>query len=627
MNKATLNLFNGIQVEKKVKKSRNDFMARTIPSGFVLSPSVAEIADENLIKQIEEVIGISGTKANASFHKSWKVIKDTPQEELWIQAMIHYLTTYGFQSMGMYRDDTIYIPNEQLKLPEITKEIKLVVIKGMTQDEVLDGIFDLASGVALKEETLQDIMNIVEGQEKLNIPWDAEIIENIQNRELKGKLYDQYDIVPSEPVEYLRFVINKITDESLLIKNDHLIETIKELDSKLHQKELDRLLEKAPNNLAEIFFRFKPIFLALKSISKNKTFFNRLRKKANTLHKPMPEDYLNSITSKIKNGDEILLRDFKGELAKVNIFRKIRLAYALKYRTKSNKGIVYKVRNGRGFATEFEFSKHAEAEKYLKIVVKAITDDLNVKGETIYIPEYINYALPATEKMFLGNFPAGTYISVKEDMLVGVHWFNTNKTVDLDLSTISASGKTGWDSSYSSEEKGVLFSGDVTSAPEPDGASELFYIRKGVTEDKIVMMNYFNHREGDEVEMKLLVAQEKVDNLGKNYMVDVNRIIGSTNVNVSKKQNILGLITTVDKENRFYFSGVSVGGSITASNSEQATISREYLVNSLVDSLDFKEILTKAGANVVSKKPEKGEYLDLSPEALEKGSIINLLQN
>lgn len=624
MNKATLNLFNAIQSDSKTK-AKDLMFEKTIKHGFVFAPDFKGVIDDALIETVSEVIGISGVKANASFHKSWKIIKDTPQEELWIQAMVHYMTTYGFQAMDMYRDETIFIPNEELDLPEIKDDIKLIVINSFSEAEIFNGFVKLTSGVALKEETLQDLMTIVEGQKN---QWDAEFINSVQNREMKSKLYDYYDIVPSEPVEYLRFLISKITDESLLIKNDYLIQKIKQVDTKLHQRTLDKLLKKAPSNLAEIFFRFKPIFLALKSISGNKTFFNQLRKKANNIHKPVPEDFLNSVTSKIKNGEKLLQKDLKEELEKVNIFRKIRLAYALKYRTKDNNGIVYKVRNGRGFATKFEFSGYQkDAEKYLKIVVKAIENDLNVKGKTIYIPNNINYALPATEKMFTGNFPTGSYVSIPEDMMVGVHWFNTDKTVDLDLSTISASGKTGWDSTYSSESHGVMFSGDVTSAPKPKGASELFYIKKGVTEDKIMMLNYFNFYEGDKVDMKLLVAHEKTNKFGENYMVDVNNIVVSTNVNVNKKQNVLGLITSVDGENRFYFAGVSVGSGITASDDEQATISREYLVNSLVDTLDFKEILVNAEAIVVDEKPEDEEFIDLSPEALDKTTIINLINN
>ncbi|HEA46440.1 MAG TPA: hypothetical protein ENH99_01525 [Candidatus Pacearchaeota archaeon] len=620
MDKATLNLFNAIQTDNK-KKSENTLLMETVKHGFVWTREVAYIADEKLIETISDVVGISGEKANNAFHKSWKIIENTPQEALVLQAILHYMTTYGFEALGMYSNEAIYIPNEKLEIPEITDDLKLVVIKGLTAKEIMAAIIELGSGIALKEETLKDIMTIIEHNK-----YDASLIESIKNRELRARLYDFFDLAPQDPLEYLRYLVSKLTEESLLIKNNFLIEKIKECNTTLHQRTLEKELAKAPANLAEIFFRYKPIFLAFKTISKDKTFFNQLRKKANKLHKPLPEDYLNNVTSKIKHGKKVDTLTLREELEKVNIFRKIRLAYALKFRTKDNSSIVYRIRNGRGFATEFGFNRQKEAEKVLKIVTEAIEGDLNdIKGKTIYIPDNINYALPSTEKQFTGNFPTGSYVSVPKDMVVGIHWENTGKIVDLDLSTVSASGKTGWDSYYKTEGDKILFSGDITSAPKPKGASEFFYIKEGETEHKIMMVNYYNFKKGDEVITKIIVAHEEPNNFEKDYMVDINNIIATANMNITKKQNILGLIVRVNNENRFYFAGVSVGNSITSSyRNEHSTYAREYLVSSLVDTLDFKEILEGAGAKVVSKKPKK-DFIDLSPEALDKTTIINLI--
>ena len=274
----------------------------------------------------------------------------------------------------------------------------------MTADEILDKIIELGSGIALMQETLKDIMTIVEFNK-----YDSEFVEKIKNRELKALLFDYYGIVPKEPVEFLRHLISKLTDESLVIKNKYLINKIKESNGKF----LDELLKQTPNNLAEIFFRFKPLFLAMKSISKNKTFFNRLRKKANELHKPLPEDYLNNVTMRIKR-NSLNLDFLKKKLGTATIFRKIRLAYALKFRENVGDSIVYQIRNGRGWATGF----HCEGnvEDALNVVSDSIVNDIrsNVEGKTIYIPENVNYALPATEKQFTGYLPTGSYVSVRQ---------------------------------------------------------------------------------------------------------------------------------------------------------------------------------------------------------------------
>ncbi len=617
-NDATLRLFNGIQVDEKNSRYPvdEDLLKRTIKNGYILDPAIAP--DKKLLKEIEKIAGISGEKANASFHKSWSVIRDTPREALWMQAIIHYMTTYGFESMGIYSEDTVYIPHEKLDIPEIKNDIPLIVIRAMTSGEILERIIQLGgSGIALMRETLDDILSIIAANS-----YEGDFAEQIKNRELKALLYDHYGMVPREPVEFLRHLISKLTDESLIIKNDYLIEKIKGSNGKF----LDELLKKAPDDLASIFFRFKPLFLAMKSISRNRSYFNRLRKQADKLHKPLPEDFLNSITARIKN-NALDLKKLEEKLREVPVFRKIRLAYALKFREDAGDSIVYRVRNGSGWATDFNWE--GDTGRALDLVTDSVIKDIRKKaeGRTIYLPEGIHYALPATEKQFTGFFPTGSYISIPEDMIVGIHWFNTGeKRVDLDLSTISAQGKTGWDSSYTSEGKNVLFSGDMTDAPEPDGASELFYFKEGSREPKIMLVNYFNFNPGDEVEAKIIVAREKPQNFGGNYMVDPNNLIATANVNIRKKQNILGLIVNVEGDNRFYFANINIGNSVTAYRNDHSAHARRYLVKRMVGSLDFRNILEKAGAVLVTEKPGQGsDFIDLSPEGLDKSSIIDLV--
>lgn len=613
MQTATLRLFNAIQVNDRAAKFRSrDTLERSIRNGYILDPAVR--ANDVTLETIESIIGISGEKANAAFHKSWAVVRDTPMEILVTQQILHYITTYGFEALGVFRDETVFIPHEVLGLPQIKESIPLTVIKAMTGLEILGAIISLGSGIALSQETLDDIMVFVKAGD-----YNGGFVAEIGNRELRALLYDFYGLVPIEPTEFLRYLINKLTGESLLIKNNFLIEKIKGSDSIL----LDALLEDAPNNLASIFFRFKPLFLAMKIISGNKTFFNRLRKDANRLHRPMPEDYLNSVTAQIKGGrlDTLVLAE---RLERASVFRKIRLAYALEYRLSPGDSIVYRVRNGRGWVTGFEWPAglKEQTQRAQDIVLMSITSDIreNVEGKTIYIPPNVHYALPATEKQFTGHLPTGSFVSVPEDLIVGIHWQNTDKRVDLDLSVISGSGKIGWDASYRSGSRDALFSGDVTDAPAPLGASELLYLKRSVREPKVLMVNYFNFDEGDQVECKIIVAHEQAKSLDKNYMVDVSNIVATANITLAKRQAILGLVA----ENRVYFANVSVGNSITSVNNDQATGTRRFLEKSLTSSLRLGDVLAAAGAVVVDERPS-GEYVDLSPEALDKTTIIDLI--
>lgn len=635
METSLLRLFNAVLVDNKEEKpSVSRFIERGIKNGYILSPYID--ASVSLLNTIEKVVGISGEKANASFHKSWSVINDATIEQLVIQQIVHYITTYGFERLGIYSEDTVYIPHEVLELPEITDNLPLTVIKGMTKQEILENILVLAaSGIALSTDTLTDIMTVIKA-----LDYTAMFVPQVRNRELKALLYDFYNIAPTEPVEYLRYVITKLTGKSLLIKNDELISEIKIADEDV----LDNLLKLAPKDLASIFYRFKPLFLAMKSISNNKTFFNRLRKDAVTLHKPLPEDYLNTITAKIKNDVEFNFSSFDKKLHDANTFRKIRLAYALSNRLHAGDSIVYKVRNGRGWATDFAWKDELNGftANMLALVISSIADDIKpkVEGKIIYIPSTIHYALPATEKQFLGNIPANSYVSVPHDMLVGIHWTNLDKAekeedwygygntvrVDLDLSMLSLNSKYGWDGWYRSDSENILFSGDMTDAHKPKGASEFFYIKNTVDEAKTLYANYYNFRKSGVV-CKLIIASEKVTNLSQNYIVNVNNIIASANINLTKKQNLLGIIMNVDKENRFYFSNTSIGDSITTRNSEISKRVNKFMEDSLHNTIDFIDILKRTGATIVSERPElaETEYIDLSPESLDKTTFIKLL--
>ena len=615
MNSATLRLFNSVFVDnfKESHEIPQDILGRTIQNGYILDPRIRP--DAKLLDEIEEIVGISGEKANAAFHKSWRVVQDTPMAVLVMQQIFHYITTYGFEFLGVYSEDTVYIPHEKLELPDIQEDIPLTVVKAMDKAALENAVLSLASsGIALSEQSLKDIMTIVESGIVELSDTDA-----IKNRELKAMCNDYYGVVPTEPVEFLRHLISKLTDETLVIKNEYLIGKIKEANGKF----LDELLRDAPDDLASIFFRYKPLFLAMKSVSRNKTFFNRLRKQADALHKPLPVDYLNSITSQIKN--KVLDIDtLEQKLQHATIWRKIRLAYALNYRLYAGDAIVYRVRNGRGWATEFEWprGKKTITRSARDVVIGSIVDGIKdgVDGKTIYIPSNIDYALPASEKQFTGFIPSGSYVTVPEDMIVGIHWANTDMRVDLDLSVVGVSGKVGWDSAYRSGDLAVLFSGDMTDAPSPQGATELFYLKRGDQEPRIMFVNFYNFGDGAEVEAKIIVAHEKPANFGQNYMVDVGNIIAQSIVNVNKKQNILGLILG----DKFYFYNTSVGNSITSRSAGPATLARTYLVDSLINSIGLQDILTKAGANVVDKRPDS-DYVDLSPEALDKTTFLDLM--
>ena len=295
--------------------------------------------------------------------------------------------------------------------------------------------------------------------------------------------------------------------------------------------------------------------------------------------------------------------------------------------------ILYKIRNGKGYATDFSFENKDEARRVLTMVIDSIIADLkeNVEGKKIYIPGYVKYALPATEKQFTGDFPSGTCIISPKDMVAGIQWKNTeDHRIDLDLSLINITGnKIGWDAAYRSDGGSILFSGDITDAHRPKGASELFAIRKQSKQEYLMFVNFFNYMEDVEVPFNIVVAQEKITRAVKNHVLDPNNIMAIAKSKIDERQKVLGLLVVTTGECRFYFSEIGIGRSISVGGGNNyVEHSLLYLSNFYRNMMNLGELLSAAGAIVLTSIDDSENIdidIDLSPNNLEKDKIIKLL--
>lgn len=619
VNAETVRLFNSILVgTKDVPTLSEETLLRGVQNGYFLDQHIE--ATEEVLSAIEANVGVSGEQVNKTLHKSWKTVSDTPIEILVAQQMFHYITTYGFQTLGVYSEDTIYIPSENLEIPnvEASKGLSLVFIKSVTENELYNKVVELvSSGIALSKQSVEDAFVIID-----HMCWDESIVVKVKNRELKSKLYEHFGIAPSDPEDFVRYAVQKLTGETLVIKNKKLVNLIKESDAAV----VHELVTLAPKDLASVFYRFKPLFLAMKSAANgfDRAFFNRLRKDAVAMHKPQKEDFLNSVTSRIKNGQS--LDGLGGALASANTFRKIRLLNALRMREEGSNKVVYSVRNGSGWVSDQSWPKGKKTalNAAKKAVFKSIVADLRgLKGKTVYIPEGVNYTAPATEKQFTGNIPFGSSVSVNGDMIVGIYWEDNGRPVDLDLSFTNMSGsKTGWDGSYRNSD--MLFSGDFTSAP--NGAAESFYV-KGKKVNGIFMVNHYNRggyylgdKDADDlVHAKIFVGQDKLKNNHSNYTMNPNNLVLSADIEIDSKQSAMAIM----KDNTVYFVGRNIGSGISAKGG-LVDDSRDFYVRSLERMVTMEDLLTASGAKIVRDSSEEVD-IDLSFGNVDKSTFVKLL--
>lgn len=633
---------------------------------------IPNTADKEIVNEAIKQYGKDGKKWNETFHKDFEIVKNAPIEDLIAQQMIHYITTYGFESLGFYDSDLVYMPNEKLEIPELDKDssVEFITIKPITEAELTEKLMVLlTSGIALSEQTIKDIM-------VLSDYIDKDRFDEISNREIKTALYDKYNIMPRNPEEFLRFLIFKTTGNTLKIQDSNTINSIKDCDKKLAFKMLKSYIDNTPNGyskLSSIFLRNKNLFLAFKNKDGNKeinTIINKLRKLAIKNHKPLKKNILDCLTD--ENAD-INLTSLQEELNNITIFREIRIINGILYRLKGTENIVYKIRNGKSYFKKLNDpkTKYIERLEYLyKVVYNHLKNrvSLKVKDKIIYIPDNITYAAPTSEKQFNGNIPEGSYLEIPrgEDLVYGVHWTNilnganqessyygeipkrcSEERVDLDLKQMNKSEIFGWDASYRSKSGNILFSGDVTDAPNPNGATELFYVDKNYGYGAfLITLNMFTGNSQD-VPFEFVIAKGDGTNVRKNYVINPNNILEKIDMTIKKseRQMVVGFIS-IGETIKFYFNDFSAGASIRTSRQDDITLGTfDYLQAYSKVQLKLNDLLKDSGAKIINEPTykklvvtvdEEGNEvsqeekevpvdIDLSTSAITKETLIDLL--
>ena len=340
-------------------------------------------------------------------------------------------------------------------------------------------------------------------------------IDEVKNKEAQAILAIKLNKWPSDEFGMLRCIIYTYTGKASVIKNRETIHTIKGENGFQPKNKFDFavLTEKQLTRLSRIFYRYKPLFIAMKGYADNSKYVNKLRRLAESNHTPLKKGFWENCFSIQGRKTSDLLSEAHKTVKDLNNFRKVQVMQSIMERLngKNMDGKMYIIRNGKMFIRD---GYHPETnQSYLMdlygIVKNALVESLREKATTFKIPVGLHFTCPTSEKNFLGNYPIGTHIDFEEgDNVIGVYWRNEWGTRDFDLHVVDQTGcQYGWNSAYYSngKVKDVIYSGDMTNA-DPE-AVEMFYFKKGVP-DGYVNLNKFN---GSEVsKYKLFVAKENL---------------------------------------------------------------------------------------------------------------------
>ncbi|MBR6713543.1 MAG: hypothetical protein IKI76_11200 [Selenomonadaceae bacterium] len=608
---------------------------RNLKNGFFITEAAFKacpcIAAEELFDFLKEKFGYNIFELNQGFYKSFKTVADSTPQKILVNKLLHYMSTYGMEELGLFDRELVYIPNDALELPADATPLKVTVINAITTDDIKARVLKLIqSGAALSEETLDALADVVKF---LSIEID---VDDVPNKEFAVRLCDLLNVLPADPVKFLRYMIYKATGSTLLIKDRRTIDGIKngKFDDQLFARYIER---NGLGRLASVFHRFKPLWLAFKPHSDYmRATINKMRKLADRYHKPTPPKFLEQLTA----ADAIDFDRLKQELANVTAYRKVSLANAILYRQATPESIVYNIRNGSAFADDYHGGLHFDASKVLDVLIDSIAEDIapNVGGKKIYIPERFTYAAPVSEKKFIGNIPSGSsYTFDKNSVVVGVHWFNIlvdgrEMRVDLDLHLNSPKRDIGWHNDFDEEnfidtkELKVIFSGDMTDAPiDRGGATEAFFVGETVT-DELMMINLNNYtydQKNNSVPFKLILGDVTQDSINRQYLINSHEVAFCVPNEILAGQMFIGFLASDESgAKKFYFSTGNTGTKIVARSDELTNKVIAAMNSSFESSLGLKVLLERAGAIFVSDAADSD--INLDPAAVTKDILLGL---
>lgn len=560
---------------------------------------------------------------NATFYKSFEDVKSKNRFELAMDQVMHYASTYGTDFTAKP-----YVHNYMLtaEYPKIDfRDAKL--IEPMTIEELKEKIFKmLYAPIALKSETLIMLQDLLCEHDLL----DSVDVDKIKNKECLMLMHKLKGSYPKSAVECVRYLVYIITGQTLLIKSQEAVDKIKfimhsgGLSNPLHRTICLHIENIGIEKLAEVFYRFKPLFLAMKANEETSAVINKLRRKAKKFHKPMKQDLLTNLVS--NDYDHFKTRELDIRLHQESNFTKVKLLNAINLALVNPSQKFYTIRNGKVFVKLFDdvMGVNAVNETRLKslhnTVYRNLVESLSKKACRIRLPKDINLAMPSSEKMFVGDIPFNSYVDINKESVVGIHWYGADGAQDLDLSYMTKSGERyAWNSSYNDVDGRVVYSGDMTCA-DPE-AAEAFYCANGLSDgtfkvnlyhgtDKCKFTLFVSKKTGDE-------AFHKTDQF-ENYCVDPASMVFNTPLTMDSKEMNVGFIN----RNRFYFNSTRAGNSAVSRVSELNEAFNLALASKVQATEYMHNILNDAGFELAD---DEDVVIDLSNP--NKADIIALLSD
>ena len=559
-----------------------------------------------------------------TFHKSWEKVANEDYITLLAEQIAHYFSTYGLESVG-FRAAPIVPVEELIADPNARPSFKsfctVYVMSVVSAQKVIDAT-----------------LSATKAPHRMKMKYYEEYVKNttltdkdIASFELRIMWYKEHNTVPQNGQDFVRYALYTLTGATLIIKNNRTISSLKRA-IQYNGDVAYNLLSKADMiECAQVFHRFKPFFLAFKQEERCKPLVNRIRRLAETYHQPLSDVTIQNF-SKLYNEGHISECQYLLKNTSMRNLIKLYNFYNDRAQMNGEDNIsAFNIRNGKVHIEEG--CKFGGSFSIRRVIASAISAKANYvfKDKIFYIPDYITYAAPTTEKQFLGTIPNGTRVYGPEDKAfsAAICWDNyKGRRTDLDLHMMGVNEAYGWNSYYrDNDENSVLYSGDMTDATY--GAAEAFYFKPN-GRDFVLTANNFTGEIG--VPFKFFISESKpVQRNWRNSTstppIDVETAIFPPVPLNFPDPNGCTLGMFVGSDFVFYNGSLDMGRIPDRSRYPDFIKAMKRKLNSMMP-LQFS--LTICGARVVSDlsmltEEEQKKVVDLSPENLTTETLMSLV--
>lgn len=567
MHYAELELYKTMVVTQDQKMAKGELYTGMIDRGIVL--------DFIPTKEQSKVLRAAHKPLKLKTMFSLEERNNTDVSTLITKQITHYFITYGLGAGDVY-DITF----------DGGKVITMTMIRGITVDELGD-MFRKKLYTNAPVDKINLYKNLVKDY---NFDYD---LEKIKNNELRIMLYEPDTHTLNSGDDFVRYMIYKATDNTMLIKSRDVLESVSAKKSLFKNK----FIKKNENAIAQVFNRHKAIILAAKG-KHNRNSINRVSRLSKTMHKPVHEPVAKRFVSLYMSGVKV-------SVDQLSVRDKMKLLNVIEWHKGNFTTEMYQIRNGKTYTTEKQRGYETKKLQVLQNkILKSMKSDLrHLKGKNILLDNDVDYGLPISNKQTVGQLPFWTTVTIPQGKRIssGVYWKNSWGAHDLDLSAIDLYGnRSGWGSLRGYHGTEPKYSGDVTNAR--DGAMEF------MTSKTASYANYVNIYSGNVgAECEIVVGTE-----GKNKWI--KNPIARERIKLNSRQMIVGFT----KENRFVFYTGRYGNS-RISFSSNPVIDRMrcdmWTVKRLFDELDVKYTLDKQAESLYDYDMS---YSGFSYDKLEK---------